>query len=180
MGREADGLMPPINGGKYEDLEAELARDVRTIQEQQEMTNEAVGQVAVEMACLTSSMNSFQKGQKAFNREMGKRVKSLEASSDDIDEEILGVVEEETSPRKVISRWKTDPLIWAILILASVMGLAIEEWWRDTRKLAEANDRRLVVIETTVKSIPVQMQRQDAKIDQILTSVQRSSRGSHP
>lgn len=180
MGREADGLMPPKNGGKYEDLEAELARDVRVIQEQQEMTNEAVSQVAIEVSTLTRSMASFQKGQKAFNRRMATRIDDLEEITEDLDGAVISKVEEETSPRKVISRWKTDPLIWAIIALVTIIGIATEEWWRDTRKMAEGQEKRLIVLETTVKDIPAQMQRQDAKIDKILTSIRMNGRRPPP
>jgi hypothetical protein len=172
--------MPPANGGKYENLEAELPKDMRILQEQQEMTTAAVGQLAIEVSAMNKKADAYQRGQRACNRTLNHRIKGLEEATEDLDEAVASQVEEETSPRKMVSRWKSDPLVWAIITLIAIMGIAVEEWWRDTRRMTDLQEKRLIVVETTVKDLPAQMQRQDAKIDKILTSIRGNSGHRNP
>jgi len=144
---------------------------------------------------LTHSVKSAQRGQKAFNRELAGRMVSAEdtiAAYETVtarhraeDESVLLAavdtrVAKETSPGRVARRWTADPFVWAVIVLVGVIGLTVEGQWRNTQKVATDNDKRLIVMETTIRQIPVQMKAHSVKIDKILAQMKRPTLARKP
>jgi hypothetical protein len=121
---------------------------------------------------------------KLLNRIVGKLDDKEEVCARRHEEFLAGPVQKRvvaaTGPVEVTRLWGKNPLVWAVLVLMSLMVGAVFEWQRYTYNLSNNNDKRLDVTERLMQQIPGQMQRQDAKIDKILDQVKKRNHGDNP
>jgi CheY-like chemotaxis protein len=127
----------------------------------------------------------------ADTREIKEIVKAFrpEAILNVVKEEICAVshaglvtteqLSKELEPTKLVSRWRKNLLVVAVVGLAAIICGATVEWLRYTYNLSNSNSRELGAVKAVIRQIPEQMQRQDAKIDKILDQVKRNH-GDNP